>query len=108
MQNRIMALLIVFALSLSGSSCSFLNQAQSQPRAQVQSSNDTVPAVWSQLHKGLDQNQVKALLGPPTYIRNSGTQLFWFYEYGTLTFDGAASENSLSGTDGRLMRWMRE
>jgi len=106
MPSHIKPLLVVLVLSLSGSSCSVLNQAPSQPRAQVQTSQDSVPAAWSRLHKGLDQNQVKAMLGPPPYFRNSGTQLFWFYDYGTLTFDGASSVNSLAGTDGRLVRWM--
>ena len=108
MPSRIKPLLVVFVLSLSSSSCSMINQAQSHPRVQVQTSQDSVPAAWSRLHKGLDQNQVKALLGPPPYIRNSGTQLFWFYEYGTLTFEGASSVNSMPGTDGRLVSWMRE
>ena len=108
MPSRIKPLLVVFVLSLSCSSCSILNQAQSQPRAQVKTSQDGVPAAWSRLHAGLNQNQVKALLGPPPYIRNSGTQLFWLYDYGTLTFGGASSMNSMAGTDGRLVSWMRD
>jgi len=108
MPSRIKPLLVVFVLSLSGSSCSILNQAQPQARAPVQTSQDSVPAAWSRLHKGLDQNQVKALLGPPSYIRNTGSRLFWFYDYGTLTFEGASSVNSMAGTDGRLVTWMRE
>jgi outer membrane protein assembly factor BamE (lipoprotein component of BamABCDE complex) len=108
MPSRIKPLLVVFVLSLSGGSCSILIQDQSQPRAQVQTSKNSVPAAWFRLRKGLDQNQVKILLGSPPYIRNSGTQLFWFYEYGTLTFDGASSVNSLAGTDGKLVSWMLE
>ena len=93
--------IVVLVMSTMGCSTIDPHKDLGQPRP------DELSSKWSQLEKGMNQNQIRALLGIPPHFEYRGGGLLWGYSFGTVTFTGASSSNMLSGTDGSLKSWKR-